>query len=70
MEPRYSALYGAVEQLADDRRRELQASARPRRTATRTRRRSRPARRWLAETIGLRPATRPAAAEPCAPRSA
>jgi hypothetical protein len=70
MEPGYSTLYGALEQLAIDRRRDLQASARPRRTATRSRRRGRPARHWLADAIGLRPVTPRAAVAACTPRSA
>ena len=70
MEPRYSMLYGAFEQLASDRRHDLQASARARRTAIRPERRSLPVRQCLAAAIGLRPATPRAAAAPCAPRSA
>lgn len=70
MEPRYSMLYGALEQLASDRRHDLQASARARRTAIRPEWRSLPVHQWLAAAIGLRPATPRAATAPCAPRSA
>jgi hypothetical protein len=68
MEPRYSMLYGALEQLAADRRRALLASARPRRTANPPQPRTPSTRRWLACAIGLRPAPAPAAA-PCIPPS-
>jgi hypothetical protein len=70
MEPRYGALYGALEQLASDRRSDLQASARARRLSTRHRRRRLPTRRWLAQAIGLRPATTRTTSATCTPRSA
>jgi hypothetical protein len=69
MEPRYQALYGALEQLAEDRPRDLLACARSRRTATRNSPRTLPVRHWLT-AIGLRPTPRPLPATPCAPRSA
>jgi hypothetical protein len=70
MEPRYGALHGALEQLASDRRRDLLASARPRRTATPPERHGVRVRQWLTKAAGLRPATPRPTAAPCAPRSA
>jgi hypothetical protein len=70
MEPQYGMLFGALEQLASDRRRDLQASARPRRTVKRPRRTRRPMPRRLAEAIGLRPAAPLVSTGPCASRSA
>jgi hypothetical protein len=55
MELQTGALYGALEQLAHDRREALLASARPRRAAADEADRRR-ARAWLVRAIGLRPA--------------
>ena len=55
MELHHGALYGALEQLAHDRREALLAGARPRRAATDQTDRRR-AGAWLIRAIGLRPA--------------